>query len=143
MSFSDLPSIFNPKSCPTTRRDGAWEERRYSSYSFTSALDGDEWSASRPGRALPPEKGPPVPAVQEAGWAPDPVWTQRLQEKSFRLSNLDRSVVQPLARHYTARATGSPIFNLLSFKNERKAYEITNLSVRTCVLRTNKFWNNW
>jgi hypothetical protein len=56
----------------------------YSSYSFsTSALDGGEWSASRPGRALPPGKGPPVPIVQEAGWAPEPVWTQRLEEKSF------------------------------------------------------------
>jgi hypothetical protein len=43
----------------------------------------DEWSASRPGRALPPEKRPPVPIVQEAGWAPEPVWTQRIQEKSF------------------------------------------------------------
>jgi hypothetical protein len=33
---------------------------KHSSYSFlTSALDGGEWSASRPGRALPPEKGPP------------------------------------------------------------------------------------
>jgi hypothetical protein len=32
------------------------------SYSFlTSALDGAEWSASRPGRALPPGKEPPVP----------------------------------------------------------------------------------
>jgi hypothetical protein len=41
---------------------------RYSSYSFTtSALYGDEWSASRPGRALPPEKGLPVPTGQEAG----------------------------------------------------------------------------
>jgi hypothetical protein len=30
-------------------------EERYSSYSFlTSALDGGEWSASRPRRALPP-----------------------------------------------------------------------------------------
>jgi hypothetical protein len=48
------------------------EKRRYSSYSFlTSALDGDEWSASRPDRALPRGKGPPVPIVQEAGWAPD------------------------------------------------------------------------
>jgi hypothetical protein len=55
-------------------------ERRYSSYSFTtSALDGGEWSASRPGRALPPEKGPPLPIVQEAGWAPEPVWTQRVE----------------------------------------------------------------
>jgi hypothetical protein len=26
---------------------------------------------------------PPVPIVQEAGWAPEPVWTQRLEEKSF------------------------------------------------------------
>jgi hypothetical protein len=43
----------------------------YSSYSFTtSALDGGEWSASRPCRALPPGKGPPVPIVQEAGWVP-------------------------------------------------------------------------
>jgi hypothetical protein len=43
----------------------------YSSYSFMiSALDGGDWSGSRPGRALPPRKGPPVPIVQEAGWAP-------------------------------------------------------------------------
>jgi hypothetical protein len=49
---------------------------RYSSYSFTtSALDGGEWSASRPGRALPPEKEPPVTIGQEAGCAPEPVWT--------------------------------------------------------------------
>jgi hypothetical protein len=78
---------------------------RYSSYSFsTLALDGAEWSASRPCRALPPGKGPPVPIVQEAGWAPEPVWTVRLEGKSFRLcreSNLDRPVVQPVARHYT------------------------------------------
>jgi hypothetical protein len=59
-------------------------ERRYSSYSFTtSALDGGEWSASLPGLALPPGKGPPVPIVQEAGWASEPVWTHRLEEKSF------------------------------------------------------------
>jgi hypothetical protein len=41
------------KSSSTIRHEGAWMERRYSSYSFsTSALDGDEWSASRPGSAL-------------------------------------------------------------------------------------------
>jgi hypothetical protein len=55
-------------SSPATRHGGAWGERRYSSYSFsTSALDGGEWSASCPGRTLPPGKGPPVPIVQEAG----------------------------------------------------------------------------
>jgi hypothetical protein len=51
----------------------------------------------------PRGKEPSVPIVQEAGWAPEPVWTQRLEEKSFRLcrgSNLDRSVVQPVAAYY-------------------------------------------
>jgi hypothetical protein len=75
-------------------------ERRYISYSFTtSALDGGEWSPSLPGRVLDPGKGPPIPIVQEAGWAPEPVWTQRLDEKFFRLcrgSNLDHPVVQPV-----------------------------------------------
>jgi hypothetical protein len=52
---------------------------------LTSALEGGEWSASRPGRALPPGKKPPVPSVQEAGWAPEPVWTQRIEEKVSRL----------------------------------------------------------
>jgi hypothetical protein len=37
---------------------------------LTSALDGDEWSASRPGRALPPGEWTPVPTGKEAGWAP-------------------------------------------------------------------------
>jgi hypothetical protein len=42
-----------------------------------------EWSGSRAARALPPGEGPPVPIVQEAGWAQEPVWTQRLEEESF------------------------------------------------------------
>jgi hypothetical protein len=42
--------------------------------SMTAALEGDEWSAARPGRTLPPGKEP-VPILQEAGWAPAPVWT--------------------------------------------------------------------
>jgi hypothetical protein len=63
---------------------------------------------SRPGRALAPRTGPPVPVVQETGWTPEPVWTQRLQEISFRLcwgSNLDRPVIQPIARYYIDWAT--------------------------------------
>jgi hypothetical protein len=96
-----------------TTRHGAWGERRYSSYSFsTSALDGGERSGSRPGRTLAPGKDPPVHIVQEAGWASKPVWTQRLEEKSSHLcqgSNLDRPVVQPLVRHYTDWARGRNI----------------------------------
>jgi hypothetical protein len=95
------------KSSPSARHGGAWGggEEVYSSYSFTtSALDGVEWSASRPVRALLPGKGPPVPILQEAGWAPEPVWTQRLEEK-FSAPAGDRTpIVQPVVRHYTASA---------------------------------------
>jgi hypothetical protein len=49
------------------RHAGAKRERKYSSYSFfTLALDGGEWSASRPGRALPLGKDPPPPKPN--GW---------------------------------------------------------------------------
>jgi hypothetical protein len=78
---------------------GAWSERSYSSYSFlTSALDGGEWSASRPGHALPLGKGPPVSIVQEAGWAPG---MQRLEEKSSASVGDRTPVVQSVVRHYT------------------------------------------
>jgi hypothetical protein len=74
-------------------------ERRYSSFSYlTSALYGGEWSASRPGRAFTPGKEPPVPIGQKDGWASEPVWTQRLEEKSSASvgSNPGRPV-----RHHT------------------------------------------
>jgi hypothetical protein len=77
-------------------------ERKYSSYScLTSALDGDEWSASRPGCSLPPRKGPTIPIVQEAGWASELVWTQRLEEISFAYAEDRTPVVQSVVRHYT------------------------------------------
>jgi hypothetical protein len=47
-----------------------------------------------PAALLPPGKGPPVLIVQEAGWAPEPVWTQKLEEKSFAPAG-DRT---PIAR---------------------------------------------
>jgi hypothetical protein len=59
----------------------------YTSYSFiTSALDEGEWSAS------PPGKGPTVRIGHEAGWAPEPVWTQRLEEKSLASAG-DRTAI--------------------------------------------------
>jgi hypothetical protein len=66
-----------------------------------------------PAALLPPGKGPPVPIGQESGWAPEPVWTQRLQEKFFAPrweSKPDRPVIQPVVRHYTASANLAPIF---------------------------------
>jgi hypothetical protein len=47
-----------------------------------------------PAALLPSGKGPPVPIVQEAGWTPEPVWTQRIEEKSFAPAG-DRA---PIAR---------------------------------------------
>jgi hypothetical protein len=90
------------QSSPATRHGGAWGEKRYSSYShLTSALHGGEWSASRPGRALPLGKKPPVPIGQEAGWAPEPVWMQRLEAKSSTSVGDRNQVVLSVVRHYT------------------------------------------
>ena len=59
---------------PRTGHEGPEGEQMYSStLPLTSALDGGGWSAPRPGRFTP--RKDPVPIVQEAGWAPGPVWT--------------------------------------------------------------------
>jgi hypothetical protein len=93
--------IFKSSVDPLRSIDAHLGDRRYSSYSFlTSALEGGEWSASRPGRTLPPGKGSPVPTVQEAGWAPEPVWTQRLEEKSSAPVGDWTPAVQSVVRHY-------------------------------------------
>jgi hypothetical protein len=93
--------VVKGKSVPLHAMKAPGGERRYSSYSFsTSALDRGEWSASRPGRASPPGKEPPVPIGQEARWAPEPVWTQRLEEKSSASVGNPTPVVQSVIRHY-------------------------------------------
>jgi hypothetical protein len=67
-------------SSPATRHGGALGESMYSSYSFTtSTLDGVSGQRHAPDALYPRGKD----IRQEAGWAPEPVWTQRLQEKSF------------------------------------------------------------
>jgi hypothetical protein len=56
----------------------------------------------------PGGKGPPVPIVQEAGWAPEPVWTQRLEDKSSAFVGDRTLVVQSVVRQYTDWATPVP-----------------------------------
>jgi hypothetical protein len=88
------------------------------------------------GRALAP-----VPTGQEAGWAPEPGWSQRLQKKSFRLcrgSNLDRPVVQPVARHCIDWATRL-ICSLLSDSKLSSAL----LSPRTVVVYGSVSQRTW
>jgi hypothetical protein len=57
--------------------------------------------------ALPPGKESPVPIGYEAGWAPEPVCTTWRRENSltYRGSNSDPSVVQPVASRYTDYAS--------------------------------------
>jgi hypothetical protein len=54
-----------------------------------------EWSASLSCRALPP-----VPIGYEASWAPELVWTQRLEENPFASVEIDPDgpVVQSVVR---------------------------------------------
>ena len=61
---------------------------------MTSALEGGEWSAARPGRTLPPGKEP-VPILQEFGWAPGPVWTGA---ENLALTGIRSRTVQPVAQ---------------------------------------------
>jgi hypothetical protein len=64
-----------------------------------SALDEGVWSASRSCRFISGEINPGI-IVQEAEWAPDPVWTIWKTENRLPLpveSNPDSSMVQPVA----------------------------------------------
>jgi len=47
--------------------------------------------------ALPPGKDP-VPVVQEAGWAPEAVWTDA---ENLTPAGFDPRTVQPIASRYT------------------------------------------
>jgi hypothetical protein len=110
-----------------------WLKLKLSHYTPRRRLGGEEiqlllihdlgtrwgWVVSvTPRSRFAPGKGPPVPIVQDAGWAPEPVWTQRLEENYFRLCwglNLDRPVAQPVAWHYTDWATRLRLFG---YKNK-------------------------
>jgi hypothetical protein len=63
---------------------GEW--RYNSTILIPSALDGGDWSASRPGRFTRGEIAP-VPTGQEAGWAPEPVWTLSRRENLASAGN--------------------------------------------------------
>jgi hypothetical protein len=51
--------------------------------------------------ALPPEKHPPVPIVEEAGWATHPIWTVWSREKSLAPVGNESQAVQSVALRYT------------------------------------------
>jgi hypothetical protein len=54
-----------------------------------------------PGRALTLGKEPTVPTGQNAGWASELVWTQRLEEKYFASAGDRTLIVRSVGVHYT------------------------------------------
>jgi hypothetical protein len=73
------------------------EERKYSSYWFlTSTMDGGVVSVT-PRPRFTPGKGPSVSIGQEAGWSPEPVWTQARGKSLLPLPGIEpRSPGRPV-----------------------------------------------
>jgi hypothetical protein len=63
---------------------------------LTSAIEGGVWSASRPGRLYLGKE--PVPIVQEAEWAPEPVW---IGAENLAPPGFNSRTFQPVANRYT------------------------------------------
>ena len=77
------------KVLPITGHEGPEGEYRYSpTLSWPGRLGGGRWLAPRPGRFTPGKD--PVPIVQEAGWAPGPVWTGTENLASTGIRSPDR-----------------------------------------------------
>ena len=66
--------------------------------SLTSALDGVGCQRHSPAAFPPVRRGGKIPALQEAGWAPEPVC---LVWKSRPPKGFDLRFVQPVASNYT------------------------------------------
>jgi hypothetical protein len=93
---------------PRTCHEGPQGEYRYSStLSFTLVLDGGGWLTTRPGR-FTPGKRDSVPIVQEAGWAPGPVW---MGAENHAPLGLNPHTVQPIVSRYTNYAIPADVLH--------------------------------
>jgi hypothetical protein len=95
-------------------------ERRYSStHSLTSALDGGEWSVSRPGRFTPREIATGVHSI--GGWVGPRVGLDTVSKRKilspYRESNPGTPILQPVAKFMKVnlcRAAASHISRILN-----------------------------
>jgi hypothetical protein len=143
-SYRDISSRDISQKAVPQHTYGSAEERRYSSYSFTtSALDGSEWSASRPGRALPPGKGLQVP-IGQRGWVGPRAGLDTGFKGNILLpcqrSNVDCLGVQSVARHYTDWATPAPKTYIPLLVNMRM---MRNINSPTSLCCRRNFYLNW
>jgi hypothetical protein len=98
---------------------------------LTSALDGGEWSASRPDRAYPPERTPGPHLIW--GW----VGLRAVLDTEGRInilcvcweSNPDSPVIQSVVRHYTAWATRIFILETVGILQSRHLFNCPAVSV--------------
>jgi hypothetical protein len=86
------------------RHEGVLEEWRYiSTHSLTPALDGGEWSASRPGRFTPRERVLGTRWI--GGWVGPRAFLDTVVKRKIpsphRKSNPRTPIVQPIAQRYT------------------------------------------
>jgi hypothetical protein len=87
-----------------------------------------------PAALYPRGKDPRYPFVQEAGWAPVPVWTQRLQEKSFASAGDRNLVIQSVVRHFADWATPAPYmirYFIMYIKAGNKCLQMTGMHTDT------------
>ena len=91
---------------------------------MTATLEGGEWSAARSGRTLPPGKDS-VPIVQEARWAPGPVWTGG-KSRPHRDSMPDRP-----ARSQSLYRLTYPVHN----KGSKKGQITLNCDVKSATIQ--------
>ena len=89
---------------------------------MTAALEGGEWSASPPGKDW-------VPILQEAGWAPGPVWTggksrphrdsipdlPARSQSLYRLSCISTPIEKWTHRYMNLFTRNSPYYHLLKY----------------------------
>jgi hypothetical protein len=75
---------------------------------LTSALVGEEWSASRPGRFTNRERAPDIHWI--GGWVGPRACLNDVEKRKFLTPpGLELSVVQPVASRYTDYAIPAPI----------------------------------
>jgi hypothetical protein len=116
-----------------SRHENILGEWRYSStHSSTSALDGGEWSASRPGRFTAGERAPGTHWI--GGWVGPRAVLEAVVKRKIpsprRQSNPRNSIVQPVAQRYTDWA----ITALLRPSVRPKSSRCRNM---TCIVKNN------
>ena len=105
---------------PRTVPEGPDGDELYSStLPSTSTLDGGGWSTPRSGRFSPGKD--PVPIVQEAGWAPRPVWTNAENLAPTGIRYPDRPVCRESLYRLSYRGPSELFYNIfMTLKSQLK-----------------------